>query len=423
MSLSFTKKSLAKSPRARRWFVTLHVCSEVPDASTVEGEMEYLVYYHQMRDMWYRGCANGEYGYEFRYENGMGGVVPREIANDDGNPCTRDKKCFVGQFEKSENGVHLQAIMLWEKPKRFRNVVEWFSVEGMRAPHIEVVKSLSKAYKYVRKSESRLYGPFYFGDMEELKRGKGSRNDLRTAKHILDAGQTTLDVAQRCFSTYIRYHKGLEKYEAALKDGQRGVPHVVWIWSMESGVGKSVMCSNVPYKGEDVRDASVCWTMSFCRSKNKLWFDGYYGQKVVVVDDLQFGFPPLMLQKMIDTVALRLESKGGMVYFTPEQIRITSNISPEAYLQDAESKGFSVGPLRRRFREWVEEYHIRGEFDYEKTVVEKDSSELAKWAFLNGVPSLAPLKKQLLFLDPPFPTDVVVDWATDGELIDMLTDI
>lgn len=45
---------------------------------------------------------------------------------------------------------------------------------------------------------------------------QGTRNDLTESKDIIDRGGTLLDVAENNFGSFVRYHKGFEKYQSML---------------------------------------------------------------------------------------------------------------------------------------------------------------------------------------------------------------
>lgn len=60
-----------------------------------------------------------------------------------------------------------------------------------------------------------------------------------------------------------------------------------------------------------------------------MWFDGYEGQDVVIFDDYRPQVIPFHLMlRVLDTWALDVPCKGGMVNFIPKLIVITTPDDP-----------------------------------------------------------------------------------------------
>jgi len=82
-------------------------------------------------------------------------------------------------------------------------------------------------------------------------------------------------------------------------------------------------------------------------SKNK-WWDGYKGEKSVILDDMDDDFLAHYLKIWADKYACTGEIKGGTVPLLHETLIVTSNYSIE---QLFESKGSEmIAAIRRRFK-------------------------------------------------------------------------
>lgn len=80
------------------------------------------------------------------------------------------------------------------------------------------------------------------------------------------------------------------------------------------------------------------------------WFDGYYGQATVLFDDFSGSeFKITFLLRLLDRYPMQVPVKGGFTWWAPEQIFITSNLSPDRWYPNAHIE--HVRALQRRFSE------------------------------------------------------------------------
>nr|QKV51087.1 putative replication associated protein [Crucivirus sp.] len=67
------------------------------------------------------------------------------------------------------------------------------------------------------------------------------------------------------------------------------------------------------------------------KSGNTLWFQGYSGEKVVLLDDFKGGFTLDQLLRLLDKYPISVEIKGGFTWFTPDLIIITTNFKEDEW--------------------------------------------------------------------------------------------
>lgn len=81
--------------------------------------------------------------------------------------------------------------------------------------------------------------------------------------------------------------------------------------------------------------------------KNSLnkWFDGYEGEKVIIIDDLDETFLGHYLKIWLDHYACTGEIKGGQVALQHTTLIITSNFTPAELFAD---KPHNIIPIARR---------------------------------------------------------------------------
>lgn len=166
---------------------------------------------------------------------------------------------------------------------------------------------------------------------ERVSKGSGHRSDLDNCKALLDSGGLAL-VAQEDFSSFVRYHRGFEKY-LGLQQPKRSWETAVYIYWGKTGTGKT----------RKVHDE--CADL-YVHTEEK-WFDGYTGQESVLFDDFHGGvFKLPYLLKLLDRYPMQVPIKGGFVSWIPKKIFITSNIDPKTWFPNANEE--HINALFRR---------------------------------------------------------------------------
>lgn len=108
--------------------------------------------------------------------------------------------------------------------------------------------------------------------------------------------------------------------------GRRQAPEVKWFWG-ETGTGKTheaVRIGEEDYGGD-----------YWISNANGQWFDGYKGQKCVILDDIRsntWDFSQLL--RLTDEYRFRVPYKGGFIPWRPELIIITAPGTPEEVYQN-----------------------------------------------------------------------------------------
>lgn len=66
---------------------------------------------------------------------------------------------------------------------------------------------------------------------------------------------------------------------------------------------------------------------------NNLWFDGYDGQSVLIIDDFSGWIKYRFLLRLLDGYQVRLEVKGSHTWAAWTEVYITSNVPPEGWYE------------------------------------------------------------------------------------------
>ena len=173
-----------------------------------------------------------------------------------------------------------------------------------------------QAINYCEKQETRLEGPWRYG--EPLEGRQGQRSDLLALKSALDEGSTDLQLWEEFFPTMMRYYKGVAQYQI-LKRDQRRWKSKVYVLVGEPGTGKSKWAlDNFP---------NAYW------KQRGNWWDGYHHDEVVL-DDFYGWLPFDTLLRLLDRYPLLVETKGGQASFIAKTIVITSNALPREWYQN-----------------------------------------------------------------------------------------
>lgn len=265
-------------------------------------------------------------------------------------PCTEELwflpkmeqiKSLVFQFERcpTTQRIHMQGFVQFINPKGMKLVKTTIGNE----PHLEVMRgTVAEAVAYCRKEESRLFGPYLLG--EEPKCEQGKRTDLETLREMVKERKPALEIIERD-AKFARYEKQINfmrfAYMESLSDRQAsGVD--VKVFYGATGTGKTYAAVN--FLGQKDYYIAECPS----QRNSKLWFNGYEGQKTLILDDFSGDYCTLdFLKRLLDCYKLKVEFKGGFVWACWTQVIITTNYLPNDWYSNGLNV-VNVDPLKRR---------------------------------------------------------------------------
>lgn len=152
------------------------------------------------------------------------------------------------------------------------------------------------------------------------------------------------------------------------------------------------------------------------KSGNTLWFPGYAGEQVVLLDDFKGGFTLDQFLRLTDKYPIQVEDKGGFNWFSPSLIIITSNFE-EIHWYDYVKRQEHYLALKRRIT-------LRFKWNNRVSVECDDSWEpKPQPAIIDSISSTESdddvVLSQIDFADSP-PTRNTVVYETDEESEDLL---
>lgn len=231
---------------------------------------------------------------------------------------------IMGKEVGEEGTPHLQGYLELSNKKSMRSLKTLLDVQRI---HLEIRRgSQQQAIVYCKKEGN--------WSEEGTPMRQGNRTDLAAIQEEIKEGKTESDIAENHFAQWVVYRRSFAAYRNLLRSRTRREPPQVIVLQGSTGTGKT------RYAYE--QDPEL-WSWP-----GGEWFDGYTGQRTVLLDDfrgeLSFGF----LLRLLDRYPLQVPVKGGFTAWTPEVIYITSNLSPTEWyplLQESHE------PLLRRISE------------------------------------------------------------------------
>lgn len=233
--------------------------------------------------------------------------------------------------EVGESGTkHLQGYIEFENPRAMGGVKK---VLGKRA-HIEQAKGTAKqAADYCKKD-----GEYW--EKGTMSIGRGHRTDLDELGERILKGERAEAIAESNPGAYVKYHRGLKELAMTVKPKKwREVKTLVYWGPTGTGKTRKAMEEESVYKLNT-------------NSNGRLWFDGYEGESVLLLDDYYGWIRYGELLTILDGYPYRCEIKGGHTWARWEKVIITSNEEPEKWY-----RGIELSALKRRINETI---HFKG---------------------------------------------------------------
>lgn len=214
--------------------------------------------------------------------------------------------CIVGKEIGKQGTKHLQGYVYF-KNRRYLEGVK--NIIGERA-HLEVSRGTPSDNRHYCSKDK------HFAEYGELPT-QGSRTDLiKIKKNILEERKQIGDIIKsELISNYqqLKFAETLLKYQDCPTNNNKVV---LWFYG-PSGSGKTMTAINMT-------DNNFWIT-----SKNLQWWDGYCGQKIVIIDEFRSDFCTYHeLLRILDRYPYRCMTKGSSCWLTADIIIITSCYHP-----------------------------------------------------------------------------------------------
>lgn len=202
-----------------------------------------------------------------------------------------------------------------ESVKRHR--ISWYSKRFNNA-HVEIRKGTGlQASEYCKKDGEYIE----FGELSGEYAGK--RNDLLAIKKKIDEGKTMIDIADNHFESFIRFNRGFSLYKS-LKTKKRDFKTHVTVFYGLTGTGKSRRAFEMAQAAESFYYVTIT-------GDGPVWWNGYEGQELVVINDYLGEFRYRYILQLLDRYPIQVPTKGNMIEFTSKSIIFTSSKHPSLW--------------------------------------------------------------------------------------------
>lgn len=212
--------------------------------------------------------------------------------------------------------IHVQGYIEFYENYRIGQVK---AVLGDAKCHVEPrMGSRTQARDYCRKPETAIAGTqveFGMWRMEVTRKRKLS--------DMLRTDMTLADIIDTAPHLYVLYNRGLGKLFSyrSKKKYKKFRKVVVTVLVGKTGTGKTRRAMSGEF-GDD-------WYS--LPSSEKLWFDGYDGEKTLIIDDFYGGIKYGIFLKILDGHAQQVPFKGGFHHAQWTAVIITSNAEPDTW--------------------------------------------------------------------------------------------
>lgn len=220
------------------------------------------------------------------------------------------KYCIMG-FEcgKKKERYHIQGYLDLHDAKTMSALKKYLN---MKEIHLEQrMGTWNEAVNYCKKdNEFKFWG-------EENK--QGDRKDHRTIKDAFEDDRSTIkELVSDGIIKNMQQLSFAERIRGMFVEPEERIPEVYWFWG-ESGTGKTrTALSMCP--------ANDRWISG----RDLKWWQGYWGQKYVIIDDFRGDFCKFHeLLRILDRYPFEVEIKGGSVALEATTIIITCPYRPE----------------------------------------------------------------------------------------------
>lgn len=232
---------------------------------------------------------------------------------------------ICGQLEVGEDTGHLH----FQGYLQLKNVqrLSWLKNNIHPTAHFEIQKAKfnDEARDYTRKEETRAEGTVWleYGNYNKgrCKGGTcGKRNDLEAFKNAILSGMNIEDLLDNGFTKELARYPKFYHMVRGIKEPEREEV-TVELYFGEPGTGKTRKA-----REENPGIYTVPLTTG------TMWFDGYDGQEVALIDDFcgkKSKVPLDYTLRLLDRYPVQIPCKGAFIWWVPKKVIITTNIHPE----------------------------------------------------------------------------------------------
>jgi len=233
------------------------------------------------------------------------------------------------QHERGDEGTdHIQGYAVFKNAKRLQwlknNCDDRANWKPRESDHLTC-----KAYH--TKEDTRVDGPWFTGVDKFVPKKKGERTDLIKLQQKLLAGTTAQEIYEDAefFGVWIRSHRAIDRIISD-RSPKRNFQTFTQVYWGPSGTGKSRRANYEAGLKDDGTPGEPYYILRK-PAGNAVYWDGYKGEKHVVIDEFYGWIPRQAMLTICDRYPTIVDIKNGAVNFAPKKIWITSNDDPRSW--------------------------------------------------------------------------------------------
>jgi len=286
------------------------------------------------------------------------------------------------------------------------NLKKLKAIPGLEGAHLEGMRgNIKENERYCSKADELTY----FG---EAFVEPGQRRDVAKAYEMVKSGASNLEIMEYDFALYARLMKAIDRLRLEMKPVRDKAPNV-FVLVGKPGCGKTRWCYH---------EYPDLWEQPINMSKTDTnWFDGYHGQKAVLLDEFEGHMPLNSLLKLIDRYMRQVPVKYGFTWFNPEVIMLTANEHPSKWYDFANRRDKEKA-LRRRISKVAYYDDLNDDFKFVNNELEEGglaTPEMMRWWPIEG-----DVRKTVAEVLMPKQVIAVESSEEDGEVsYDLINDI
>tara|TARA_B100000683_G_scaffold126005_1_gene123626 strand:+ start:187 stop:1458 length:1272 start_codon:yes stop_codon:yes gene_type:complete len=250
-----------------------------------------------------------------------------------------DIRCAVMQVEEGEGGTqHLQAFLQTIKKRR----IAWLSkrIREHTPFTFSIQESMGNAQQNVAYA-TKPTGPWEYADGRTKMNKtlspkpiwinksalvkKGERSDIKEAIRAAENGSTLRELDQRFPTVMARSGRGIKDiiFRKKMAESKQNRLGRVFIFTGGTGCGKSWEARNLFSKQIGLGPDDV-FSLDF--ENRNLWFDGYNGEKILLLDDyVPNSITRSKFLRLLDIYQFPCQVKGGYTIAEWDYVFITTN--------------------------------------------------------------------------------------------------
>lgn len=246
----------------------------------------------------------------------------------------------VWQRERGEQGTeHFQGYIKFNNTRRLAFVKTTLKTDRV---HLEPARgSNDQCVDYCIKISTHVDGPWWFPDEATVRAStQGQRTDLVDMAAAAKEGKPLLEISEIDPATYIRNYRGIQHYRSLHNPAavNRDVVNVLCLWG-SSGVGKTYWVRRL--LGQPVFEPEI--------KSDQVWFNGYNGEKIILLDEYTGQLPIAVFNKILDPYAYMAPCKMAP-YVAAEWtgVIILTNLKPADWYPTFKHDPVQVNSVFRR---------------------------------------------------------------------------